>query len=460
MTTTSPAATSPRGLRLGAWAALAAAVCFTAAAEAWTPRADEERRQVVEAELGQAFSQVKGELRRQRLDAMAPSIFTFLRGSAGLYHRDLRDNGALDRSEFHLKAMTWLQGDAHVRNVGVFEDDRGDVVFDLDDFDQAWPGSYLVDVWRMASSLEVFAHIVGVSQTGPRAARAFTESYTETVLSFAGNDREKDAQLTRKSARGPARRLIAETRDEEGWKVMVKEWTRGKGEARRFRRLDDLEKLAPSTAAQLIAAVARYAAELDDFDDGYFRTKDVARRLKAGIGSRGVDRFYVLIEGPEGQRDVILDVKAQVEQPPLARLFAAWPAQKLTGGCRVALAEKALLTRADDHLGCLEFGGQSFSVRRRNPYKKSMKAKKIDGAGDLEALARDLGVVLASAHARADRDFPQGGIETSFDDALADALNTERRRRAFIDEVAAWSSGYARQVALDYAFFLDWSRRQ
>lgn len=47
---------------------------------------------------------------------------------------------------------------------------------------------------------------------------------------------------------------------------------------------------------------------------GYFYIKDIARRLDAGIGSQGVERYYVLIEGPSKSNDddLILDLK-QVE---------------------------------------------------------------------------------------------------------------------------------------------------
>ncbi|MEO1370163.1 MAG: DUF2252 family protein, partial [Acidobacteriota bacterium] len=383
-----------------------------------TPVDGDARRTIVEAELDAAVAGLDAELRRERLDAMAPDVFTFVRATAGLYHRDLLDSGAVAASPFHIGAVTWLQGDAHVRNVGVFADDGGEVVFGLDDFDQAWPGSYLVDVWRMASTLVLFADRADVPGDAERAARAFAESYVDAVIEFAADQGEIDFQLTRDRARAPARRLILETLDEEGPKEMLGEWTRGKKDRRRFRSHEDLADLDDEAARRLVEAVGSYAERLDGFEDGYFRVKDVARRLKAGIGSRGVDRFYVLVEGPPGKADVILDVKAQVPRPSLARLFPRPPGLP-EAGCRVARAEGVMLARADRHLGCLEMAGQSYSVRPRNPFKKSMKAKKIDGGDDLEELARDLGRVLAAAHSRADDDVEGSGVGASFDGAFA-----------------------------------------
>ncbi|MEO1082634.1 MAG: DUF2252 family protein, partial [Acidobacteriota bacterium] len=206
-----------------------AAALFAAAApvDAWTPVDGDARRPVVEAELEAAFAGLDAALRREKLDAMAPNVFTFVRATAGLYHRDLLESGAVEASPFHAGAVTWLQGDAHVRNVGVFADGQGEVVFGFDDFDQAWPGSYLVDVWRMASTLVIFADRADVPRAGERAARAFAESYVDAELDFAAGRGEVGFQLTRDRARAPARRLIAETLDEEGSKAMLEEWTRG-----------------------------------------------------------------------------------------------------------------------------------------------------------------------------------------------------------------------------------------
>ena len=443
-------------------------LCLIAAPAAahWTVLDDDARKQHVGSDLDANNAHLTEALQHEKFDAMDDSAFTFLRGAAHLYHRDLLESGALEKSAFRLPdTITWLQGDAHVRNVGVFVDDRGEVVFDFDDFDQAWPGSYLVDVWRMASSLHLFADEAGFEDAGDRAARAFAESYLETVKRFAGNDKEKNFQLDKGEATGPARRLISETLDEEGRKVMTKEWTRGKKDHRRFRQLDDLERLEPTQEKLLRDAVKAWSAELEGFGEDYFRILDVARRLKAGIGSRGVDRFYVLIEGPKKKkRDVILDIKAQVAEPSLARLFelpspASGPLP--TAGCRVVLAERAMLAEADNHLGCLDLQGpdgsvQSFSIRQRNPYKKGMKAKKIDGAGDLEKLATELGRVMAAAHSRADEDFKPGGVTGSFDDAFARAVASDEQQKAFIDEVSTFASQYAQQITIDYDIFVDW----
>ena len=232
---------------------------------------------------------------------------------------------------------------------------------------------------------------------------------------------------------------------------MTEEWSRGRGERRRFRRLDDLGEVTEARRRQLTAAITGHAAGLDGFPAGYFRVLDVARCLQAGIGSRGVDRYYVLIEGPEGKDAVILDVKAQVERPSLARL--APDARLPAGGCRVALAEKAMLSEADDHLGCFDLTGQSFSVRQRNPYTKSMKARKIEGSSGLVELARELGRVLATAHARADRDFGSEQVAHGFDDAVVMLLATAAGREDSVRQVTGFAAGYARQIEVDQKLF-------
>ena len=67
---------------------------------------------------------------------MAESAFTFLRGTAHLFWSD---PGADERlSDFgDPRVRGWVQGDLHTDNFGAFDNDRGTVVYDLNDFDEA-----------------------------------------------------------------------------------------------------------------------------------------------------------------------------------------------------------------------------------------------------------------------------------------------------------------------------------
>ncbi|MEM6795118.1 MAG: DUF2252 family protein [Acidobacteriota bacterium] len=411
----------------------------------WPQAPEGERRARIERLVLEPARDLPDEARERRLEEMAGSSFAFLRGSAALFHRDLEASRAFER-QAAVKALPAIviQGDAHALNVGAFEDGDGRLIFDLNDFDEARVGDFRADLWRVAVSLRLLAQELGAlkSESVDAAVGALAQSYLEQLLAFADGDDEASFRLDAQSARGPARRLILEAREEEGREAMLREWTRGRGEKRRFRAGSKIARVAPETERALRSALAS-SAFADRFEADSLSVLAVARRLRAGLGSLGVDRFYVLIEGPGpgGLDDVILDFKAQPELPR-----APGSASPLAGspGCRVSRAEELLLAAGDPYLGCLSFGGQSFSVRQRNPLKKSMKARKLEGSGDLASLGREIGRVLAAAHARG---------AASFDDSAAALFSgsgaAAAARRTFSREVLEFSAAYARQVERD-----------
>ena len=50
-------------------------------------------------------------------------------------------------------SRVWIQGDLHAENYGTYMDSAGVLVFDVNDFDEAYLGHYTWDLQRMAASL-------------------------------------------------------------------------------------------------------------------------------------------------------------------------------------------------------------------------------------------------------------------------------------------------------------------
>jgi hypothetical protein len=95
---------------------------------------------------------------RSKFRSMARDPFAFLRGSACLYYADLSDGGAFagadDRwTEINGARRIWIQGDLHAENFGTYLDAGGRLVFDVNDFDEAYLGHWTWDVMRFCASL-------------------------------------------------------------------------------------------------------------------------------------------------------------------------------------------------------------------------------------------------------------------------------------------------------------------
>src|SRR5690349_2773957 len=82
---------------------------------------------------------------------MAGDPFAFYRGTAPLFYADmaqLEDPWADERT-----GRVWIQGDLHAENYGTYMDSSGVLVFDVNDFDEAYLGHFTWDLRRMAASL-------------------------------------------------------------------------------------------------------------------------------------------------------------------------------------------------------------------------------------------------------------------------------------------------------------------
>ena len=81
---------------------------------------------------------------RRKFRKMAADPFAFYRGSACLFYADvaeLEDRWADERT-----SRVWIQGDLHAENYGTYMDAAGILVFDVNDFDEAYLGHFTWDL--------------------------------------------------------------------------------------------------------------------------------------------------------------------------------------------------------------------------------------------------------------------------------------------------------------------------
>ncbi len=110
-----------------------------------------------------------------RIGRMLESPFAFYRGTAAVMAHDLRDG---PRTGVHVVAC----GDAHVANFGLFASPERQVLFDLNDFDEASDGPWEWDVKRLAASMYVGGRDKGLAEHDcADAARSAVRGYRETL---------------------------------------------------------------------------------------------------------------------------------------------------------------------------------------------------------------------------------------------------------------------------------------
>ena len=117
-----------------------------------------------------------------RYERMAPSPFTFLRGSAGAMAFDLVGTPTTG-------VGVQLCGDCHLMNFGCFGTPERNFIFDLTDFDETIPGPWEWDVKRLAASVIAAGRTLGVSEPEcTDAAEACVGSYRKHMRAFARMD--------------------------------------------------------------------------------------------------------------------------------------------------------------------------------------------------------------------------------------------------------------------------------
>ncbi len=148
---------------------------------------------------------------RRKFRKMAADPFAFYRGSTPVFYADLSEDDdpwADDRT-----SRVWIQGDLHTDNFGTYMDGSGILVFDVNDFDEAYVGHFTWDLKRLAASLALMAFAKALSDEDvDEMITAFVTSYADQVRAFAATDADKEFRLTLDTTDGALHEVLLEAR--------------------------------------------------------------------------------------------------------------------------------------------------------------------------------------------------------------------------------------------------------
>ena len=422
-------------------------------------------QQVIEA-IQQANAPLSTAHRQAKYAKMAASPYRFFRGSNHLYWQDVWHDWRFALFGGWPNTQTWLQGDAHAYNFGAYGHHDDQVRYGMDDFDDALIGDYQYDVWRLAISLVLDAR--ENAELSPKAIDKALNKLLEGYMDTLSVHREDDVAIhaiTLDNAKDPLKSFMGKVADKQSRARMLEKWTtldpdKGRQFAERPGKLANLPADVASQLRRIIEQEYQQTLQhpIKESDPQHFFVKDTARRLDAGTGSLGVERYYVLIEGGADHEhdDVILDIKEQVT-PEAYRLMdkaqqQAWRKLFPNEGIRHAAAFHAIAEHPDAYLGWLTMNGKVFSVRERSPFKKDYPTHKLSGGKAYRKLARQWGEILAREHLRGAQALNRGKA-APFADAVCQRL--EGREEQFIGVVSTLAKAYADCVTQDYQVFME-----
>ncbi len=340
-----------------------------------------------------------------RVGRMIASPYAFLRGAAAIMAEDFA----------HLPCTgitPVICGDAHLGNFGFYASPERDLVFDLNDFDEAHPGAWEWDLRRLVTSVWV----AGRQNSSPE--HACEEAAARCVCAY----REHMAYLAEQPllARSYERLDLDRLRTTAHRDTLRKEIKRAANRARRrtsdralprFTQQRDgtrhiveepplITRLDPGQADRIAEALDSYLQTLPPhwarILAGY-SIIDIAHKV-VGVGSVGLRAYIALCQGSSPDDVVFLQLK-QARRSVVARFVhgdSAWHAHQ---GQRVVEYQQALQTVSDPLLGWTTVGDHQYYVRQFRDMKGAVTVDGIDACA-LANFAGICGLLLAKGHAR------------------------------------------------------------
>jgi uncharacterized protein (DUF2252 family) len=339
-----------------------------------------------------------------RVGRMIASPYGFLRGTAVVMAEDVARLPATG-------IMPVVCGDSHLGNFGFYASPERDLVIDLNDFDEAHPGSWEWDLRRLVASIWVAGRQNGASEEA--CAAAVTEcvaAYREELghladqpllsRSYERLDVDRLAAESPKPLRAEVERAARRARQRTSDRALPRFTQEVAGTRRIVEEPPLITRVPDAEAEELAAALDEYLHTLAPHWRrvlGGYTIVDIAHKV-VGVGSVGLRAYVALLEGSSPDDVVFLQLK-QARRSVLARHVhgeSAWHAHQ---GQRVVEYQQALQTVSDPLLGWATVGERQYYVRQF----RNMKGAVALDAIDAEALADYAGVVghlLAKGHAR------------------------------------------------------------
>jgi uncharacterized protein (DUF2252 family) len=419
----------------------------------WTPSPDraDPVGQIAEAHEGRL-----PELTPIRVGRMVASPYAFLRGSANIMADDF---AALPSTGI----TPVICGDAHLGNFGFYASPERELVFDLNDFDEAHPGAWEWDVRRLVVSVHVAGRQNGFRENAcADAVRHCVDQYREQIAHLAeqpllGRSFERldvdrlRAAATKTSFRDEIDRAARRARRRTSDRALPRFTERPAGSGRERDDLRFVEepplitRPSPADRDLLAEALDGYLTTLPPhwarILAGY-RVVDIAHKV-VGVGSVGLRAYVALCVGSSPDDVVFLQLK-QARRSVVARHVhgdAAWHRHQ---GQRVVEYQQALQTVSDPLLGWTTVGDVQFYVRQFRDMKGAILAEDLS-EGALADYAGICGFLMAKSHARTSGASMIAGYNGS-SGKLAEAL-------------CRFARAYADQVESDHAALVDAVRR-
>jgi uncharacterized protein (DUF2252 family) len=394
---------------------------------------------------------------RTKFRKMAADPFAFYRGSACVFYADVADQK--DRWADDRTGRVWIQGDLHAENFGTYMDGSGVLIFDVNDFDEAYVGHFTWDLQRFAASVALMCWQKALSDSVIRELIAnFVQSYLDQVRWFRETDDDSSFALNLDTARGAVLFALQDARLSTRH-AMLDRMTHVDESDRRFRETSGVRRLEAAEYEKVNGAFEAYQQTIPKskrFREVAYDVKDIVGRTGFGIGSAGLPSYNVLIEGFNQalDNDIVLSMKqGNVAAPSRVVKDREVHEYFKHHGHRTAVSQRALQAHADPLLGHTEIDGIGYVVAELSPYEADLDWSELTEPDELTEVIEQLGRAVAKVHCVGDADSDQELVSFQTEDAIAEVIGDPSDD--FVEEMVAFGLEYAATVRDDHRHFVE-----
>ncbi|MEU4781289.1 DUF2252 domain-containing protein [Micromonospora sp. NPDC023633] len=397
---------------------------------------------------------------RRKFRKMAASPFAFYRGSASLFYADQVGDFADDRFLDDRTSRVWIHGDLHAENFGTYMNASGQLVFNVNDFDEAYVGPFSWDLKRLAASVALLGYAKALSDRAiSDLVAGFAASYLTELRAIADGGDDAIGSITLDTADGVLRRVLQQARLNTRVDLLATQTIIDNYE-RRFSLGDGVFEVDAETRERVCAAFEDYLGTLPassaQFRPVATHIKDVVLRKGVGIGSAGLPSYNLLLEGHTQalENDVVIYMK-QAQVPAVARHIAD---ESVAGyfqhqGHRTAESQRALQAHADPWLGFTELDGAGQLVAEVSPYAADLDWADVNEPEELAGVLSDLGRAVARMHSVADDESSHDLVDYSTEEAIVAAVDADEA--GFVAHLVDFAHAYGVRARQDHQLFVD-----
>ncbi len=397
---------------------------------------------------------------RRKFRKMAASPFAFYRGSASLFYADQRGDFADDRFLDERTSRVWIHGDLHAENFGTYMNGSGQLVFNVNDFDEAYVGPFTWDLRRFAASVALIGYTKALSdRVISDLVTTFAEHYLTELRAIAAGGDDAIGSITLDNADGVLRRVLQQARLNTRVDLLRAQTTIDAYE-RRFSLGDGVYEVDGDVRARVCAAFEAYLGTLPAGTASArpvaAQVKDVVLRKGVGIGSAGLPSYNLLLEGHTQalENDVVIYMK-QAQVPAVARYVGD---ERVRGyfrhqGHRTAESQRALQAHADPWLGFTELDGVGQLVAEVSPYAADLDWSDVNEPEELAGVLADLGRAVARMHSVADDESSHDLVDYSTEEAIVAVV--DRDPAGFVGHLVDFAHSYGVRARQDHQLFVD-----